>query len=178
MKQTVVLRQEQASDFEAVFEVIRRAFEKEEYSDQREQYLVERLRNSSAFIPELSIVAETEGKVVGHILMTKIQIKDKDATHPSLALAPVSVLPEFQGKGIGARLIHKAHEVADSLGFSSSVLLGHEKYYPRFGYERTDKYNIRLPFPAPPENCMVKSLRAGGLEGVEGMVEYAEEFFE
>lgn len=80
-------------------------------SDHSEQYLVERLRNSEAFIPELSIVAEINQKVAGHILLSRIKIvNNENKEFESLALAPVSVLPEYQGKGIGGKLIETAHK--------------------------------------------------------------------
>ena len=101
----IKLRQENENDYKSVFQLIEKAFEKEEYSDHKEQFLVERLRKSDAFIPELSIVAEVENKIVGHILFTKLEIKNESQSFQSLALAPVSVLPEFQGKGIGSKLI-------------------------------------------------------------------------
>ena len=112
----IILRQENKNDFESVFHLIEKAFEKEEYSDHKEQFLVERLRNSEAFIPELSIVAEIDNEIVGHILFTKLQIKNESQIFPSLALAPVSVLPEFQGKEIGSKLILHGHEIAKRLG--------------------------------------------------------------
>ncbi|MEM9525984.1 MAG: N-acetyltransferase [Bacteroidota bacterium] len=172
------IRQETTSDYPAVFALIKSAFEKEVHSDHREQFLVERLRSSPAFIPALSLVAESHGKIVGHILLTSIWIKNGDKAFPSLALAPVSVLPNKQGNGIGAKLIREAHERATCLGHQSVVLLGHAGYYPRFGYERADKYGIRLPFPAPPENCLVTALTPAGLAGVTGTVEYPQAFFE
>ncbi|KAF2512776.1 N-acetyltransferase [Flavobacterium zhairuonense] len=174
----IKIRQERKDDFESVFRLIEKAFEKEEYSDHKEQFLVERLRESEAFIPELSIVAETENKIVGHILFTKLQIKNESQTFHSLALAPVSVLPEFQGKGIGSKLILHGHEVAKKLGYKSVILLGHEDYYPRFGYELCEKYNIKMPFEVPAENCMVISLTKDGLSNVSGEVVYPSAFFE
>ncbi|MEM9259618.1 MAG: N-acetyltransferase [Bacteroidota bacterium] len=172
------IRQETSSDYPAVFALIKSAFEQEVHSDHREQFLVERLRRSRAFIPALSLVAECHGELVGHILLTKIQIKNGEKVFPSLALAPVSVLPSQQGKGIGGKLIRAAHELASSLGHQSIVLLGHAEYYPRFGYERADKYGITLPFPAPAENCLVIALVQDGLMGVSGQVEYPPTFFE
>lgn len=174
----VTLRQENENDFESVFQLIEKAFEKEEYSDHKEQFLVERLRNSEAFIPELSIVAELDGKIVGHILFTKLQIKNESQTFPSLALAPVSVLPEFQGKGIGSKLILHGHEIAKSLGYKSVILLGHQDYYPRFGYELCEKYDIKMPFDVPAENCMIFALTENALSGINGEVVYPKAFFE
>ncbi|MCL1671977.1 GNAT family N-acetyltransferase [Elizabethkingia ursingii] len=175
----ILFRQENKNDYAAVFNLIQRAFEKEEMSDHSEQYLVERLRNSEAFIPELSIVAEINQNIAGHILLTRIKvINNKNEEFDSLALAPVSVLPEYQGKGIGGKLIETAHKKAKELGFGSVILLGHENYYPRFGYEIAKKYGIKLPFEVPDENCMAIELIKGALEGVEGTVVYPKAFFE
>lgn len=174
----IKLRQENEKDHKSVFTLIEKAFEKEEYSDHKEQFLVERLRKSTAFIPELSIVAEVENEIVGHILLTKLEISNDTASFESLALAPVSVLPEFQGKGIGAKLILHSHKVAKDLGYQSIILLGHPDYYPRFGYELCEKYHIEMPFEVPAENCMVIALTENGLSGVSGKVIYPAAFFE
>jgi len=174
----VTIRQENNKDFIDVFNVIEKAFKTEKYSDHKEQFLVERLRKSDAFIPELSMVAEIDGKIVGHILVTKLKIKNETEEFDTLALAPVSVLPEFQGNGIGGKLIVESHKKAKELGHKSIVLLGHENYYPKFGYARADKYEIELPFEVPKENCMVIELIENGLDGVNGTVEYPKEFNE
>ncbi|NEM97024.1 N-acetyltransferase [Pontibacter sp. BT327] len=174
----MTIRQEEPKDYTAVSEVIEEAFRDEEYSDHREHLLVERLRKSDAFIPELSLVAVVDDAIVGHILLTRISIVNGENRFPSLALAPVSVKPEFQGKGIGSQLIREAHSIAKALSYSSIVLLGHENYYPRFGYELTGRYNINLPFDAPKENCMILPLAENALNGVTGTVEYPKEFFE
>jgi predicted N-acetyltransferase YhbS len=177
MKMNVKIRQEAAGDFPKVFALIEAAFKEEEYSDHQEQFLVERLRNSDAFVPELSLVAEHEGEIVGHILLTKIAILNGDHFWPSLALAPVSVLPSFQRRGIGRMLILEAHKIAAQLGFESVVLLGHADYYPRFGYRPTQDFGIQLPFEAPAENCMILELQPNALAGVKGMVKYPAAFF-
>lgn len=172
------IRQENKNDYKEVFHLIEEAFRKVEFTDHKEQFLVERLRNSDAFIPELSLVAEIDSKIVGHILLTKLKIRDKSKEFNSLALAPVSVLPQFQGKGIGGKLILEAHKTAKELGYKSIILLGHEKYYPKFGYKQADKFGIELPFEVPKENCMAIELIENGLNGVRGMVEYPKEFYE
>lgn len=172
----ITIRQEYKNDFGAVHRVIEEAFRTAPYSDQDEHYLVQRLRLSDAFIPELSLVAEKEGKIVGHILLTRIKIKDSSNIYESLALAPVSVLPAFQGKGIGGSLIREAHDIARNLGHTSIVLLGDEAYYPRFGYTQASAYGIELPFEVPKENCMVIELVTNSLKGKQGMVQYPKEF--
>ncbi|MAD96085.1 MAG: GNAT family N-acetyltransferase [Flavobacteriaceae bacterium] len=174
----MTIRQETKRDHREVFNVIEKAFKEAEFTDHTEHFLVERLRKSDAFIPGLSLVAEDKGRIVGHILLTKIKIKNRSTEFDSLALAPVSVLPEFQGKGIGGKLILESHKRAKELGHKSIVLLGHENYYPRFGYKQADMYGIELPFEVPKENCMVIELVENGLKGVHGMVEYPKEFYE
>ena len=174
----VIIRKERLEDYNAVTNLIEKAFENVQMSDHREHFLVERLRKSDAFIPELSIVAETEEKVVGHILLTKLKIKDDQNEFESLALAPVSVLPEYQSKGIGGMLIEEAHKIAKELGYKSIVLLGHESYYPKYGYKQAYSFGIKLPFDVPKENCMVIELIENGLKDVKGVVEYPKEFNE
>ncbi|WP_428234904.1 GNAT family N-acetyltransferase [Gracilimonas sp.] len=172
----ITIRRETKADYSDVFELIKKAFEGEEYSDQTEHLLVERLRNSEAFIPELSLVAEWENEVVGHILFTRILIKSEKEEWESLALAPVTVLPNHQGKGIGGQLIKAGHKAAREAGFTSVILVGHAGYYPRFGYRPCSDYDISLPFDIPPENCMAIELAENALEEVHGVVEYPAEF--
>jgi len=172
------IRREEIKDYKEVFKLIANAFENEVYTDHKEQFLVERLRKSEAFIPELSLVAEIDGEITGYILLTKIKIINNDIQKTSLALAPVAVLKKYQGKGIGGKLIEEAHRKAKELGFDSVILLGHEKYYPKFGYEMTKNYGIKLPFEVPDENCMLIELTENALKGITGTVEYPKEFYE
>jgi predicted N-acetyltransferase YhbS len=74
---SLTIRKEETKDFESVFKLIERAFESKKMSDHKEQFLVERLRKSNAFIPELSMVAEIKNRIVGHIILTKLKIKNE-----------------------------------------------------------------------------------------------------
>lgn len=168
----VEIRKEEKTDHQGVFELIEKAFENELYSDHREQFLVEKLRKASTFIPELSIVALYNGLLAGYILLTPIQIVNQKKSFSSLALAPVAVWPDYQNKGIGQMLILNAHQTAIETGFQSIVLLGHADYYPKFGYRPAHQFGIHLPFDVPLENCMAIELVKDGLKGVSGMVEY------
>lgn len=172
------IREERPEDHSSVFELIEKAFRNEKYSDHQEHFLVERLRKSEAFVPKLSLVAVVENSIVGHILLTEIDIKTADHKIKSLALAPVSVLPEFQGQGIGGKIIQTAHQIARDLGYQSIILLGHEKYYPKFGYRPADEFGISLPFDVPKENCMAIELQPDALKNIQGAVVYPKEFFE
>lgn len=174
----ITIRQEHPTDFSAVFKLIETAFKNAEHSDHQEQFLVERLRNSEVFIPELSLIAVVNNNVVGYILLTKIAIKNNNDEYVSLALAPVAVLPEYQNKGIGDSLIRAAHKKAVELGYNSVILLGHKNYYPRFGYKTARNFGIQLPFDIPEENCMAIELTINALKNVKGIVIYPKAFFE
>lgn len=142
-----------------------------------ESQLVDLLRDSNAFVPELSLVAVLDGRIVGHILFSKIKIVTADNTGvESLALAPMAVHPEFQKKGIGGQLIRRGLEVAESLGFKSVIVLGHEHYYPKFGFVPAARWNIKAPFEVPDNVFMALELVDGALDNAAGTVRYPEAF--
>ena len=172
----IFIRQEKLSDREEVFDVIQAAFKEVEESDHSEGYLVNRLRDSSSFIPELSLVAEIESKIVAHILISKVEIVSDTEIFSVLSLAPVSVLPAYQSCGIGSRLINRAHQIANSLGYNSIVLIGHKDYYPRFGYQPAKRFGITFPFDIPSPFCLACELQPNALEGISGTVRYPPEF--
>lgn len=165
------IRKENKNDYNEVYNVIKKAFETAEHSDGNEQDLVVILRKSKAFIPELSLVAVEENKIVGYILFTKIKIKD----NIELALAPLAVLPEYQRKGIGKKLIETGHNIAKNLGYHYSIVLGSENYYSKMGYIPAIQYGIKAPFQVPDENFMAIKLNDTNIE-IKGTVEYAKEF--
>ena len=173
-----VIRQETSNDVAEVNELVKEAFLAVAYSDHTEHDLVDRLRKSSHFIPELSLVAVFKEKIKGYILLTLAGIKMDDSVHPTLALAPVAVHPDHQKSGIGAGLIEYAHHKAIELGYESIVLIGHQDYYPKFGYQLAKKFGIVFPFDVPEPNSFVLELKEGGLKGITGQVVYAKEFLE
>ncbi|MDW9380439.1 GNAT family N-acetyltransferase [Chryseobacterium sp. JV558] len=173
----MTIRKEEEKDHQQVFQLTEEAFKEMEHSDHQEQFLVEKLRQSEAFIPELSLVAENEdGRIAGHILFTKLKIVNGTESFESLALAPVSVKPEFQNQGLGGKLIAEGHRIAEELGYQSVILIGHENYYPRFGYKKTSNFGISFPFDIPEENGMAVELVKDGLKDKKGMVKYPKEF--
>lgn len=167
----IIIRQENENDFDDVYNLIKEAFEKAEHSDGNEHELVNRLRKSNSFIPELSLVATINNMIVGYILFTKVKIGE----YEELALAPLAVLPRYQKQGIGTLLIEEGHKIAKNLGYHYSVVLGSEKYYPRFGYIPAIMYKIRPPFEVKDENFMAIELNKSNKE-IEGIVKYAKEF--
>ncbi len=178
----ISLRPEEERDYEKIFQLIEEAFRNVENSDHQEHFLVEKLRKSEDFIPDLSIVADFvnddtgEEELVGHILFSKVTIKNGLESFESLALAPVSVKPEYQNQGIGGHLIAFGHVIAQELGFKSVVLIGHEKYYPKFEYRKASDFGITFPFDVPDANGMAVELVENGLKNIKGMVKYPKEF--
>jgi len=165
----VKIRQEIAGDHQSITVVNNLAF-----GQKNEGQLILRLRKTKKFIPELSLVAKIEGRIVGHILFYPIEIKSDDQVFTSLA--PMAVLPEYQKQGIGSQLVREGLKRARDLGFKSVIVLGHAAYYPRFGFEPAAKWGIRPPFEVPDDVFMALELVRDGLKDIQGTVEYPPEF--
>ena len=166
------IRSENKNDYNEVYNLIKYAFETAKHSDGKEQDLVVKLRNSPSFIPELSLVAVNNNKIIGYILFTKIKI----GVYEELALAPLAVLPEYQKQGVGTKLIEEGHKIAKQLGFHFSIVLGSDKYYPKFGYVPASKYNIKPPFEVDDKNFMAIKLNDNKIM-IDGIVKYDKSFF-
>jgi predicted N-acetyltransferase YhbS len=171
VKYSMIIRQETADEYEVVDSLIKKAFAHAEYADGNEHDLVSQLRKSEAYIPQLSLVAERNGEIVGHIMFTRATVGD----HVILALAPLSVLPEYQHQGIGTALIEEGHRRASALGYGYSVVVGSETYYPRMGYLPADAYGIKPSFDVPSENFMAYRLHDRAPD-ICGVIKYAKEF--
>lgn len=174
METAITIREEQPHDIPLISDVVLRAYANVDYSDHREHLMIERLRGTDAYNPALSLLAEIDHVTVGHILLTKAHINNATSSVVTLALAPLSVAPKYQSCGVGARLMGAARRQAAALGFESIVVVGVPAYYPRFGYELLSRYPITLPFEAPDANCLILRLTDRALDGVVGMVQYAE----
>jgi predicted N-acetyltransferase YhbS len=175
MKKPMIIRQETENDYGQTEKLVEEAFRDLEFSEHNEHLLVQKLRQSRDFIPELSLVAEMDNKIVGHILFSKVTIIG-DKEFESLCLAPVSVLPGYQNQGIGSELIKEGLLKAEDLGFESVLLVGHSTYYPRFGFEKASKWNIRCAFEVPEDVFMAIELKIDALKNKSGLVRYPAEF--
>jgi len=139
------------SDVEVISEVTKAAFENHPHSEHTEQFIIHALRAGKALT--LSLVAEAEGKVVGHIAFSPVTISD--GSQNWYGLGPISVLPEFQKKGVGKSLIHEGLSRLKTLGARGCVLVGEPRYYERFGFRNSpdlilegvpQEYFLALPF--------------------------------
>ena len=169
----VTIRPERSSDYKKIFVINKKAFKGEV-----EARLVENLRHTKGFIPKLSLVAVKDGKVVGHILFSIIHINTGSKFVPILALAPMAVIPEFQRRGIGSRMVREGLRNCEELGYKTVVLVGLPDYYPRFGFVKASGKGLSLPFEAPDEAFMVYEILPNTLNGISGVIVYPPEFAE
>nr|AIA11000.1 Acetyltransferase (GNAT) domain protein [uncultured bacterium] len=167
----ITVRPEQQGDIDEIYALNKLAF-----GQDNEARLVDLLRTGPGYVPGLSLIATAENAVVGHILFSKIFVVSGDARHETLALAPMSVHPNYQKQGVGARLITAGLETARDMGFGSVVVLGHEHYYPKFGFVPASRWGIRAPIDVPDNVFMAIELMPGSLKNVSGIVEYPVEF--
>lgn len=164
----VTVRDETAGDIEAVRSVNRLAFGQDD-----EAALVDALRDGGYV--RASLVAEANGRVVGHILFGTLPIHTDGGAVPALALAPMAVLPEFQHLGVGTELVRRGLEACRERGHAVVVVLGHPRFYPRFGFTTALAARLTSPFSGK-ESFMALALVPGALDGVEGRVEYPPPF--
>lgn len=108
-----------------------------------EHLVLNKLRKSSSYLPELDMVAVTDDKIIGHIISTSASVVDtQNVEHMILCVGPISVLPEFQKCGTGSKLMHKSIEKAKQLGYKGMILYGNPDYYHRFGFVDAEKFEI------------------------------------
>ncbi|MBW2412331.1 MAG: N-acetyltransferase [Deltaproteobacteria bacterium] len=132
--QNVLIRDEKATDFAVISEVTIAAFEKMEISNHTEQFIIEALRSAKAL--SISLVAEVDGRVVGHIAFSPVTMSD--GTKDWYGLGPVSVHPDFQRKGVGRSLIQEGLSRLKNLNAKGCCLVGHPQYYRQFGFKNVE----------------------------------------
>ena len=161
-----LIRIERPEDASAV-----RSVNVESFSGEIEARLIERLHAANAVT--LSLVAEVEGEIVGHLLFSPVTI---DRTHAAVGLGPMAVIPANQGQGIGTLLLREGLKLLKGLGHAAVVVVGHADYYPRFGFVPARRFGLSCEFEVPEESFMALELRAGVLARRGGLVRYRPEF--
>ena len=150
------IRAEQPDDYDAIAEVVAAAF-----GSRAEAQLVEAIRASPHYVPELALVAELDGRIVGHVMISFTAIRDEKTERWIAQLSPLAVAPHVHGQGIGSALVRAACAMADDRGEPVVVLEGNPVYYGRFGFEPAAGHHIELPLPswAPPDAAQVLRLK-------------------
>lgn len=164
-----LIREERSEDEAAVAAIVERAFGRALEAD-----LVASLRRDGA--AALSLVAEQEGRVLGHVLFSPVIIEGGDEGFAAAALAPLAVLPAFQRLGIGSALVSAGLKRCREIGFSRVLVLGDPAYYQRFGFAPAAAVGIRFPGDVPEQAFMAMALEPGALEGCAGIARYAPAF--
>jgi putative acetyltransferase len=162
-----MIRMECPEDRAAIWHVNQLAFERED-----EARLVDELRDEGYV--RVSLVAELDGQIVGHILFSQLPIATESGQVEALALAPMAVIPSRQRKGIGSSLVVEGLKACGAAGHRIVVVLGHPAYYPRFGFSVKLAEPLRSPYSG--EAFMALELVPGALDGIEGEVRYAPPF--
>jgi putative acetyltransferase len=168
----VVIREEQPADIPGVRAVNLAAFETAMEAD-----LVDALREEAS--PFVSLVAEEDGVIIGHIMFSPVMlVRSTETVTPSgttrmlMGLAPMAVLPEWQRRGVGSRLIAEGLERCRQLDAAAVVVLGHAHYYPRFGFAAASRFRLRCEYDVPDDVFMVRELVEDVLKGVSGTIRY------
>ncbi len=160
----MLIRVEQDKDRAAIRAVNESAFE-----TPAEATLVAALREKVR--PFLSLVAERDGAVVGHILFSPVILGEYRQLN-LMGLAPMAVSPDYQRQGIGSALVRAGLDECRKLGMGAVVVLGHPEYYPRFGFTPSAQFGIQSEFDVPEEVFMVLELEPGYLQGQAGVIHY------
>ncbi|MFY9609549.1 MAG: N-acetyltransferase [Blastocatellia bacterium] len=163
------IRTETADDHAAIRRVVELAF-----GQPGEAGLVDALRRHAH--PHISLVAVSDGEIVGHIFFSPVSIESEGDTFTAMGLAPLAVLPDYQNKGIGSELVEAGLKACKLLGHEVVVVLGHAHYYPRFGFLPASRRGIRSEYDVSDEAFMVAELTPGALRGRKGLVKYHPEF--
>lgn len=166
----IIIRQETAEDFTEIYNLVKSAFKTAKVTNGREQDFVNDLRGGECYIPELSLVAEDNGNVVGHIMLSGTYIVSNEAKLSTLLLAPVAVALEYRNKGIGARLINEGLRLAKELGYSSVFLVGDPRYYNRLGFRTSMNFGIRNSHKIPDEFVLALELVPDALSDANGII--------
>lgn len=164
--ENLIIRQEEPRDYAAVEMLTREAFWNVNTPGCDEHYLVHVMRGHPDVIEELDLVAELDGKLVGSVLYTRTKLVDEAGNEkPVLTFGPLSVLPEYQRRGIGKRLLAVSFEKAAAMGYDTIVIFGSPANYATSGFKSSQKYNICIGTDTFPMSLLVKELKPGVLDG-------------
>lgn len=169
----MIIRRETPADYDAVEHLTREAFWNVYRPGCTEHYVVHVLRNDPAFVPELDLVMERNGQLIGHVMYMRSKITADDGRElPVMTFGPISIHPDFQRRGLGKRLLDESMERAGELGAGALCIEGNIAFYGKSGFVVAGTRGIR--YHGEPEQEMVpyfllKELRAGFLDGVTGV---------
>ncbi|KZL15352.1 hypothetical protein PsAD2_03608 [Pseudovibrio axinellae] len=168
----MVIRQSTSSDLDSVLDIEYQAF-----GSNKVATLVSDLLHDASAAPSLSLLATIDGKCIGHIMFTAVELIGAEHKITASILAPLAILPDMQGRGVGGALVKEGLRLLKASGVDLVFVLGHPEYYPRFGFNPSGKQGLDAPFPIPEKNAnawMVQELNSGVLGTITGKVQCAD----
>jgi putative acetyltransferase len=166
----IIIRRERPEDIKEIHSVNEQAFE-----DSAEARIVDTLREKCP--DALSLVAEDEGEIVGHIFFSPVEIEWSGAVIKGMGLAPMAVRPDRQRQGIGSRLARTGLEILKDQEYPYVIVVGHPEFYPKFGFEPASKYHLTCQWEGVPDEAfMIVVNEPSSLLGVKGVARYRDEF--
>ena len=169
----MIIQQETPNDYEEVYEMVKKSFATIDHGDGTKQDYLTAIRKKDTFIPELSLVALVDSRIVGQIVLYKMKIEYEGGREVQLVLSPLSVHPEYFGQSIGAKLIYEGCKRASNIGYKAVFLCGDDAYYSKFGFTPTYNHGIyhKKDISKNAKWCMVKELEEGYLISIKGTIE-------
>lgn len=166
MEQTMVIREERKSDYARVEALIRQAFYNRYVPGCTEHYLAHVIRPHPDFLPELDLVLELDGQVIGNIMYTKSTLVDETGAEKGiLTFGPVCIQPGYQRRGLGKQLMEESFRRAAALGYEAIVIVGDPDNYVGCGFQSCKKHRVHLEDGTYPAAMLVKELIPGTLAG-------------
>lgn len=168
----MIIRQETNKDYSEIYNLIKTAFETAEVKDGDEQDFAVQLRESENYIPELALIVEKEGKLIGHIMFTKLNIDTPNGYFEALLLAPIAILLEYRNQGVGSLLIREGLKLAKDMNYSAVFLCGDPAYYNRLGFKETSEFGVKNGCSIPDQYVMAYELKEGVLRSINGTANF------
>lgn len=165
----MIIRGEKSQEFPLLHAFIQEAFATAKVSNGDEQHFVERLRAGSNYLPELALVAEEEGTIIGHGMLSRAFVIDGTRPYETLLLAPLAVALDNRNQGVGSALVREGFRLAGEMGYTSVFLVGNPAYYGRFGFRAASSFGIaHAPDTIPARYVLACELVSEALRGIHG----------
>lgn len=168
----MLIRPERPEEFATIRDLVEVAFRTAPHADGDEHEYVDRLRAGPAYLPELALVLEDNGVLLGHIMLTRFAVVGASGHYPVLLLSPLCVRLDRRNQGLASRLILEALFRARAVGHDAVLLVGNPNFYQRFGFRRSTYFGISNVSGFAEENVMACELVPGALCGVRGTVSF------
>lgn len=169
----MIIRPETEADYPAIYNFVKTAFATAKVKDGTEQEFVNQLRAGRGYVPELALVMERDAEIIAHVMLTKTEVVNGNASFTGLLAAPLAVAIEYRDKGLGSQLLTTALNKAKDMGYKAVFLVGDRNYYRRFGFAPARQYGIYMDMELPEDlldNVMALELEPGALKGVNGII--------